>query len=93
MSWFHNRYTERPASKNQGARIAWDELSRRAALMTPPRTLDRLWFAPEMDDGFWCARLHKIADEEDEDYIDMDVLEVSDRKNNPHRYAKSNALP
>lgn len=89
MSGWHNRYTQRPAAKNKGARIAWDVLSKRAVFKTPPRTLATLWFAPEMDDGFWCAQLEGSDADGQKEFIDMDVLEVSDRKNNPHKYAKS----
>lgn len=88
MSWFHNRYTERPASKNKAARIAWDVMTVRAAHMKPPRCIVRLWFADEMDDGVWCAKLNGAADaDRSHDYLEMDVLSVRDRKNNPHKYA------
>lgn len=77
MSWWTTRYKARPASNRPGARIAWDELSQLAA----PRPVVLLWYAREMN--AWCARLdHDQSDE----YIEMDELEVSDRRNNPHKY-------
>ena len=85
MSWRHNRYTERPASKNKGARLAWDELARRAEEMVPSRRVVRVWFDDSQDDGYWCAKLDGTED----DYIEMDGLEVRDRKNNPHKYVAS----
>jgi hypothetical protein len=86
MGWRHNRYKSRPASKNRGGRIAWDELSRRASLMTPPRQVDLVWFDDSQDDGYWCARLNGPEVDGGHDYIEMDGLEVRDRKNNPHKY-------
>lgn len=81
MSWFHNRYTERPSAKNQGARIAWDVLTDEAAEMSPPRRVMRLWYAPEME--AWNALL-----DGPEQYIEIDVICVSDRKHNPYKYTK-----
>lgn len=85
MSWRNTRYTSRPAAKNKAARVAWDELSRRAAQMDPPRTIQTLWCATEMEQ--WCAYLNEIDANEKSPYLDMDVLEVRDRLNNSHKYA------
>lgn len=82
MSWWTNRYTERPASKNKGARIAWDELTKDAAAMNPPRHLVRLWFSREME--AWNALL-----DGPEEYIEIDMLCVSDMKHNPHKYKRN----
>lgn len=52
--------------------------------MQPPRHLVRVWFDDSQDDGYWCAQLD--GDPNDPDYIEMDGLEVRDRRNNPHKY-------
>jgi hypothetical protein len=74
--------------KNKAARIAWDELSRRAELMVPPRNPVRVWFDDSQDEGYWCAKLDGVDADGLHDYIEMDGLEVRDRKNNPHKYQK-----
>jgi hypothetical protein len=83
MGWWHNRYRERPTAKNKSARIAWDCLAEDAAEMNPPRTIDKLWYAPEME--AWNALLNPIEGDA-EHYIEIDVLCVADRRNNPHKY-------
>lgn len=79
------RYTARPPAKNKAARVARDELARRAALKTPPRTIQHLWFAPEME--AWNAYLNEIDANERSPHLEMDMLEVRDRMNNQHKYA------
>lgn len=88
MGWQHTRYKSRPEAKNKSARIAWDCLSEDAAEMNPPRTIATLWYAPEMFS--WNALLNSIEGDP-ERYIDMDVLEVTDRRINPHKYAEKAA--
>lgn len=61
-----NRYTTRPPANCVGARIAWDLISCR-----DERTIKLLWYAPEMDDGTWCAEMS------DGEYEEEDVLVVS----------------
>lgn len=72
-----NRYTARPPSNCVGARIAWDLISARDA-----RTIILLWYAPEMDDGTWCAEMS------DGEYEEVDVLVSNRYKWNPAQLAK-----
>lgn len=86
MSWWHNRYPARPASKNKAARIAWDLLTQQAAEMVPPRQIAKLWLDDSQDDGYWCAELSGFDADGSKGYIDVDGLVIRDRKNNPHKY-------
>jgi hypothetical protein len=83
MSWWHNRYRERPASRNKSARIAWDCLAKDAAEMNPPRAINMLHYAPEME--AWIAMLNRIEGDP-EHYIEIDALCMTDHRNNPHKY-------
>lgn len=85
MSWRFNRYKTRPPSNCKAARIAWDEMTKEAAALTPPRAIARLWYAPEM--YAWAAFLDGVDAQGHELFLEMDVLEVADRVNNPHKYA------
>lgn len=85
------RYTKRPPSNRPGARVAWDILAEEAAAKKPPRTIQYIWYAREMDDGVWIAYLNEIDINERSPYIEVDALIVRDRVNNPHKYAVNDA--
>jgi hypothetical protein len=74
-------YKSRPPSNCLGARIAWDVIS------APPerRKIAELWYAPEMDDGTWCAQM------DDGEYEEMDVLETNWYKWHPVELAEIRA--
>lgn len=57
----------RPPSSSPFARVAWDLLTEFHA----PWTVVKIWYAPEMDDGAWCAEF------ENGKYRDVDVLVVN----------------
>lgn len=78
-------YRARPPAANRAARVVWDELSRRAARMTPARYIETLWFSPEQEN--WSAYLNEIDINERSPYLDMDSDEVRSRLANPRNYA------
>jgi hypothetical protein len=79
------KYESRPAAANRAARIAWDTLTRRAALMVPPRSVQHVWHAGARQ--CWTAYLNEVDATEHSPYLDIDEQEVRDRRVNPHRYA------
>lgn len=79
------RYTARPPAAHRSARLAWDELSRRAALMNPPRSLQYIWHARDIE--CWTAYLNEIDANERSPFLDMDDGEVRDRRLNARRYS------
>jgi len=57
----------RPPSSSPSARVAWDLLTK----FHTPWVIVNMWYAPEMDDGAWCAQF------ENGKYKDVDVLVVN----------------
>lgn len=45
-------WTSKPPSSSLSGQVAWDLLSASYA----PWHIVKLWYAPEMDDGAWCAQ-------------------------------------
>lgn len=67
-------WKQRPPASSLGGQVAWDMLSN----VLPHQKIVELWYAPEMDDGAWCARY------DNGECHDVDVLvtrhEVNKRK-------------
>ena len=84
-------YKSRPPASCKAARIAWDELVRRAARLEPSRIVDCWWYSVQSES--WSARLNEIGRWEESPYLEMDATEVRDRKENPHSYAANDEGP
>jgi inosine/xanthosine triphosphate pyrophosphatase family protein len=67
-------WKQRPSASSLGGQIAWDML----ANCRPRQKIVELWYAPEMEDGAWCAKY------DNGECLDIDVLvtrhEVNKRK-------------
>lgn len=62
-------WTKRPPASSPRGQVAWDLLGE----MHAEWRIAELWFAPEMDDGAWCARF------DNGEYDDVDVLVTTHR--------------